>query len=127
MFAYSPLGSRLAVGAIEIVGAEPDGGGVDVGGGGGGGEGFLAATVAALPTMSATATIAAALTLRTRELVRLRIGRLPKRVFAHPMNATCAETARFQAAPSAAAGASSPRWWASACRIARRTLASVTN
>src|SRR5215213_3739300 len=78
MFAYSPLGSRLAVGAIEIVGAEPDGGGVDVGGGGGGGEGFLAATVAALPTMSATATIAAALTLRTRELVRLRIGRLPK-------------------------------------------------
>src|SRR5215210_8914392 len=77
MFAYSPLGSRLAVGAIEIVGAEPEGGGVDVGGGGGDGDGFLATADAALLIMSATAITAATWTFRTRGLVRLRIDRLP--------------------------------------------------
>ena len=75
-----------------IVGAEPDGGG---------GGGFLAATVAALPIMSIAATSAATWTLRTRELIRLRIGRLPMMPPHVPTFATCAAAQRFQQRPRA--------------------------
>jgi hypothetical protein len=50
--AYTWSGSSVPVGAIVTVGAEPEGGGAGFGG-------FAAATVAALPMMSATATSAA--------------------------------------------------------------------
>jgi hypothetical protein len=84
-FAYSPLGSSVPDGAISTV-ADPEGeeavGEGDGEGVGGGFGGRLASTAAVLAMTSATARAAAIWTLRCRDLITLRIGRLP----------TCLET-----------------------------------
>jgi hypothetical protein len=83
------------------------------GGGGAGFGGFPAATVAVLATTRAMAITAATWTFRTRELIGLRIGRLPVVSHAPLTFATTAVTERFQpvavARPSATPRRPDPR------------------